>query len=60
MELPRIQEQIDLVRSMVAGYPNDLQMTYTAEPCTIYISSRNSRISSLVRWGYGGSTRCTD
>jgi hypothetical protein len=26
MEHPRIQEQIDLMRSMVARYPNDLQI----------------------------------
>jgi hypothetical protein len=35
MERPRIQEQMDLVHSMVARYPNDPQMTYTADDIVV-------------------------
>jgi membrane dipeptidase len=39
-------EQIDLVRAMVARYPNDLQMAYTAED--IVQIHKAGRIASLI------------
>jgi membrane dipeptidase len=39
-------EQIDLVRAMVARYPNDLQMAYTADD--IVHIHKAGRIASLI------------